>query len=130
MSRRFKAVFLWMVLLWAFLPQLACFLPEFAEDKKTSAECCQQMPEHCGKKNMPAPSGPSAHACCQHIMLAYVVATVKAEYHVDPPMESAVATLPTLIVPSAPDARTWLSLFIANMHAPPNEAQFPLNLRI
>jgi hypothetical protein len=127
MSRRFKAMLLWVVMLWALLPQLACFLPEAAA-KPNESECCHQMPEHCGKQN--PPSNSSVHTCCAHILLSYVFVTIKAQDSIDPPVESA-ATLPEIELALLPRASGWLNFLVPNFHAPPHDLSHSLlNLRI
>lgn len=121
-------MFLWVVMLWALLPQLACFLPE-AKANESEAACCEQMPEHCGQQQTP-PEHSSTHTCCRHILASYVVATIKVQPEIDPPLELPAAISPAVELVFIPEAGGWHKFFLPNFHAPPSGLNPPLNLRI
>ena len=81
-SRLFALSF---ALMWALVPQLACFLPE---SSLTAAEmdCCQGMGAECGHMQMPD------HGCCQKVVRTETAPLLKAAHHAVPQPEAAAAT--------------------------------------
>jgi hypothetical protein len=122
MSWSFRALVSNAALVWALVPQLACFLPETTMTE-SEADCCKQMAGDCGDANM------SSHACCRQVLRSDVATTVKAPRQIDPPVESA-ATFVTLDLPPLPYAADG-RFIIATVHAPPPDPQVSsLTLRI
>jgi hypothetical protein len=122
MSWSFRALVFSGALVWALVPQLACFLPETTMTESEAA-CCMQMAGDCGDANM------SSHLCCRSVLRSDVATTVKAR-QIHPPRESS-ATLVTLDLPPLPFAADGRLSFVANFHAPPPDPQVSsLTLRI
>src|SRR5439155_25748153 len=120
MTWSFRALALSIAMVWALVPQLACFMPDPA---LTPAEmdCCKQMANDCSGMNM-------SHECCRtpgHTDVGIVAqaARVKASHVADAVMlhiESFRLSIPLH------------EFFVRGSHAPPPdpEGASPLVLRI
>jgi hypothetical protein len=112
MQNRFKVLALKVALVWALVPQLACFFPETVMTE-SEADCCRHMAGDCGQMNMP-----SSHECCKHVVRADFATIAKAPRHIVPDFESAVilANFETLSVQLIEDIRGFA---VAGFETPP-----------
>jgi len=124
MASRFKVLALKVALVWALVPQLACFFPETMMTE-SEADCCRQMAADCGQMNMP-----SSHECCKHVVRSDLATMARAPRHIVPDFESA-AIPATSEIPSLPRIEDARGLDVAGFRAtPPGSPPFSLILRI
>ena len=119
MSWPFRILVLSVAMLWAVVPQIACFMPdEMLTD--VEKECCKQMANECGGTNM-------SHECCANPVRIDVGTAAKAIRHAAPQFQVAgilnIATTPALPAGSRLPAQ--------DSQAPPHNSDIsPLILRI
>ena len=118
MSWSFRILALSVAMVWALVPQLACFMPDqmLTEAEK---ECCKEMASECGGTSM-------SHACCPNPVRIDVGTAAKASRHTVPQFQVAgtveIATVSLLAGSRLP---------IQDSHAPPRDPDIsPLILRI
>ena len=121
MSWWIRPLVLSVAIVWAFGPQLVCFMPE-AMLTEPETECCKQMANDFGKANM-------THECCRTVVSSDEAVAVKTHLvrYAAPQLE-VIATLAITGSASLDGARR---LFIQNTHAPPQDpGASSLTLRI
>ena len=119
MTWPFRALALSVAMVWALVPQLACFMPDPA---LTPAEmdCCQKMANECGGMNM-------SHECCRPQARADVGIVAQSARIKVPHLADAVMLH---IEPFRP-LMVSSGLFVRETHAPPPDpVSPPLALRI
>jgi hypothetical protein len=101
-------------MLWALMPQLACFFPEEMLTESES-ECCRQMASDCDEANMPQ------HDCCRTLVQPNVATSAKALRDLNPHFE-VLATVIAFETPSLPLFDDVAAGSVRNIHAPPDDS--------
>jgi len=118
MSRSFRTLALSVTMLWALVPQIACFMPD--QMTETEQQCCKEMASDCGGASM-------SHACCQTVVRPNAGTLAKAG-GISPDFTFADRTLDMAALVPLP--RSGNFAFTTN-HAPPHDSETsPVILRI
>jgi hypothetical protein len=108
MSWSFRTLVITVVVAWALVPQLACFMPDQARTK-SEMDCCEGMTSvDCNSANM--------HDCCQTVVRTNFSVAVKIASNVIPPVDAA-NTWTAILAALAHDGFREVSL--QDSHAPP-----------
>lgn len=98
--------------LWALVPQIACFMPD---SMMTQAEkdCCKDMASNCSGPDM-------SHECCQTVARPDAGTVAKMIRNVSPDFAVVGRTIDTAASPLVAVSRR---LSILNSHAPPDDPE-------
>ena len=121
MTWPFRLLVVSVTMLWAFVPQLACFMPD-PTAMPAAMECCKEMMNDCSGMNM-------SHECCQTRIPADPEAGIIAKApRVHTPQVAEV------VMVHADSSLLWTSVHrlpVQDTHAPPHNADTSrLTLRI